>query len=431
MSRDSKNDEAWQKIFEKHNIINRIESDGRFIITADQIKEFREPRLMTKFDNRGQLPSLFQTNKLSILPITRGSYSISNYKVYHKFEELQTPIIEVPYPDYLQSINWEDISSEATAINVTYITNILSDFLQEEGLVPTVNGRMGSKEFDYFIYNNKLKQDQKIFVKNSQIEVDGGFEGFHALSIIEAKNVLSEDFLVRQLYYPYRLWNKQITKPVRPVYLTYSNNVFSLYEYKFENEMKYNSLKLVNSNRYTLRQDPITLDDLLSIFKSVQFVEEDRETPFVQADSFYRVINMCELLFQRDYLTSNDIVLEYGFTDRQSDYYFNAGKYLGLMKKNREENEIRVILTELGKKTMQMTIKDRNLTYARLILSHKVFHRIFDYYLNQQSFPDTNTYVEIMKEHNLNIGEGRYEMYKRRSSSITGWINWVFNLIRY
>ncbi len=34
----------------------------------------------------------------------------------------------------------------------------------------------------------------KFDVKNSQIEIDGGYEGLESLSLIEAKNSLSKDF---------------------------------------------------------------------------------------------------------------------------------------------------------------------------------------------------------------------------------------------
>ena len=430
MSRDNKNDEAWLKLFNKHHILDRIDSDGQYIITADQIKEFREPRLMTKFDNRSQLPLLFQKHKLSILPLTRGSYSISNYSVYHRFEEIESPIIEVSYPDYIQSINWEDITSESTAINVAYISNMLSHFLNDEGLLPTVNGRMGSKEFNYYINNKKLKCDQAICVKNSQIEIDGGFEGLRSLSLIEAKNVLSEDFLVRQLYYPYRLWNTQVTKQVRPVYLTYSNNVFTLYEYAFEDINHYNSLKLINSSRYALKQEPITLDDIMNIYLRSSHVFEDPQIPFIQANSFYRIINLCELLYERTSMSSKEIAEEFGFAERQSDYYYNAGRYIGLFEKVRDEEGIKVILSTVGRSLMKMTVKERNLKLTSRILEHRVMHEIFGFYLYYQEFPDINHLVSIMKKHNVNIESDSLDMYFRRASSITGWIKWIFSLIR-
>ena len=67
----SKNNKAWNDLFEKYNIIDAIEVNGFFEITADQIKESgREPRLMTKFDSSENLPSIFAENSLAILPIT-------------------------------------------------------------------------------------------------------------------------------------------------------------------------------------------------------------------------------------------------------------------------------------------------------------------------------------------------------------------------
>lgn len=40
---------AWEQLFEKYSILDVVREHGNFIITAKQIKEFREPRLMTKF----------------------------------------------------------------------------------------------------------------------------------------------------------------------------------------------------------------------------------------------------------------------------------------------------------------------------------------------------------------------------------------------
>lgn len=82
-----KNDAAWECLFEKYRILDKIEREGQYIITADEIRKFREPRLMTKFDHKINLPAIFQNNGLSILPITRGEYIISSFSAYELFEE--------------------------------------------------------------------------------------------------------------------------------------------------------------------------------------------------------------------------------------------------------------------------------------------------------------------------------------------------------
>ncbi len=71
----TKNDIHWEILFDKMQILKRIKTDGFFEITAAEIKTQgkREARLMTKFDYYSQLPVLFKENKLSVLPLTRGT----------------------------------------------------------------------------------------------------------------------------------------------------------------------------------------------------------------------------------------------------------------------------------------------------------------------------------------------------------------------
>ena len=79
----------WNNIFEKYKILEQIDKDGKFEISSSQINEFKEARLMTKFDNASQLPQIFKENELSILPITRGNYIIAPMDIFYKF-----PMIE-------------------------------------------------------------------------------------------------------------------------------------------------------------------------------------------------------------------------------------------------------------------------------------------------------------------------------------------------
>ena len=38
--------EAWEKLIEKYDIINKVATDGVFHIKASEIKEFKEPRIL-------------------------------------------------------------------------------------------------------------------------------------------------------------------------------------------------------------------------------------------------------------------------------------------------------------------------------------------------------------------------------------------------
>lgn len=55
----SKNDVAWQSIFQEEDIIPSIQRDGYFYISSEKINKYREARLMTKFDHQVQLPKIF------------------------------------------------------------------------------------------------------------------------------------------------------------------------------------------------------------------------------------------------------------------------------------------------------------------------------------------------------------------------------------
>lgn len=437
----TKNDKAWEKLFEKYNIIQEIEDKGYFTITSTQINEFREARLMTKFDNQKTLPQLFKDNKLSILPISANSYILANFKLYENIPSIETPIEFKEFPSYIESIDYNKINSEAIALNCAYISKIIKDFLDEENeeteILPTVDGKMSSGKFEFKVENNITADNYFISVDRSGIEIDAGYETAHSLVLVEAKNVIADDFLIRQLYYPFRLWKDKVTKKVRPVFMQYSNGIFNLYEYEFKDPNNYNSLELIKSKRYSIvsqEEMEITLDDILEIDKTITFVNEP-EVPFPQADSFERVISLLEMLNIDTIKSKEEITEEFKFDPRQTDYYFNAGKYLGFLEEDKvivEENGINVEknaikLSYKGKKLFNISYKNRQLEYVKSILEHKVFNNVFRDCIEFYQMPMKTKIMEYMQGANLyNISSE--ETFRRRASTISGWINWILNL---
>lgn len=415
-------DDKWREIFDKLNVAEQINENGLFYITADQIREFKEPRLMTKFDTKKSLPEVFD-NKYGILPVTRSKFVIGEFELHKKFPDsnINKMITHVKLPDYYESINVKDISSEAVAINVMGITPILDDFLGEERLVQTISGRMGSGEFDFKI--GSKNNIHSISVKNSMIEIDGGFENRNIFTIIEGKNVVHEDFIIRQLYYPYRLWHNRLTKPVKTVFMVYSNNIFRLLEYEFLNICDYNSISLLREKYYSLEDIEIKLEDIEKIYKKVK-IKPEPDVTFVQADSFDKVISLIEHLNEKA-LTLAEIAELFGFRIRQSDYYFNACKYLGLAYKKEDGDGIkRVYLSADGKRILKLPYKQRQLEYVRLILEHQIFNDIFKTANEAKRYPDKRVVINKMRELSL-CSES---LLSRRSSTVISWIRWIFNL---
>ena len=423
---ESKNNTNWEKLFDKYDILTKIGNEGKYFINANEINEFREARLMTKFDHKSQLPSLFADNDLSILPITRGKYLIAPFETFHHFEKtVSKSIIKVDFPNYLQSLDHKNITSESTAINCAFVCDILEDFIEDEELKPTVNGRMSSDSFAFDI--NTKTGLLNVAVSNSQIEIDGGYEGLSTLSLIEAKNYISNDFLVRQLFYPFKLWETKISKKIKPVFLTYTNGIFHLREYLFDKTDHYNSIQLIKENRYIIREAPITAEIIHKILSNIKVVEEPN-LPFPQADSFERIINLCELLEEKSTLSKEEITQNYDFDERQTNYYTDAGRYLGIIEKTKIDDQIIYCLTKRGVDLFKFTIAERQLEFVKLILSHKVFNFALDLYFKHYESPSKEAIVDLMKNSGLYKVESESTFY-RRSSTISSWINWIMGLI--
>ncbi len=402
--------------------MEEIQRQGQFVISAGQIKEYREPRLMTKFDHRVNLPAIFSQNRLAILPISRGDYVISSFEAYRQFEAPEVKIQRVSIPAHLQSLSPPFLVSEAIALNCAAACGVLTDFLEEETLVPTVNGRMGSGGFGFFI--NTQNGKRYVRVNQAQLEIDAAYEGAGCLALLEAKRDLADDFLIRQLYYPFRLWNSRVTKTVKPVFMVFTNGVFYFYQYAFEDPEDYNSLRLVKQKNYGIATG-VSLADLESLLNAAR-VETEPSVPFPQANSMPRLINLMELLAGRP-MEKADITAEYAFDKRQTNYYTDAGRYLGLLEKARGPGGILFQLTPLGKKLMTMGYRERQLALVAAILKHKAFWEVLRLRLQYGEMPSTGAIVAVMREAGLYRVEAG-STFTRRASTIAGWVEWMISL---
>ena len=137
---------------------------------------------------------------------------------------------------------------------------------------------MSSGSFEFGIDSVSDDNPLRLQVKNSQIEIDGGYEGISSLSLIEAKTSISDDFLVRQLYYPFRLWTERVSKTVRSIFLIYFNGIFHLYQYRFEDPANYNTIHLVKQRQYSLERKDISIDDIHELLVSTECIAEQQGT---------------------------------------------------------------------------------------------------------------------------------------------------------
>lgn len=418
-------DKAWEILFDRHKILQNVQQNGFFEIKAKEIKKEREPRLMAKFDHYSNLPKLFKDNGLSILPISRSSYVIGEFDVYEKvnYNQKLKPI-QVSFPSDITTIDPTNLYSESSALHCAHVTGMMEDILGEQSF-QTISGRMSSKEFDFNI-RTRAGVDQLINIKNSQVEIDGGYESQSQFMIVEAKNETVDDFLVRQIYYPYRLWSEKTHKEVKPVFFTYSNDIFSFFVYEFTDPKRYNSLKLVEQRDYIIAHEELELEDIVEVFQTVQ-VQPEPAIPFPQADSFPRIVDLLGLLVEDD-LSKGHITRNYDFDERQTNYYTTAGMYLGLIERYTDENKnVMFRLSRAGREIMRQRTKDKFLSLAKSILAHEPFKQVLAEYFQNGLPPERDRVVEIMKRCNLyNVNSD--STYYRRASTVISWINWILEL---
>jgi hypothetical protein len=422
----TKNDQAWQELFDKYSILEAIQYSGRFEIEAGTINTVREARLMAKFDHFINLPQIFKENHLTILPVSRSKYVIGKFESYLsvRYDDVATSMITPPR--FIESIKYNNLYSESLALHYAYLAGIMDDIAGEPTFL-TVSGRMSSNKFDFNLRNVETKQLAPIKVDNSQCEIDGGFESKNSFIIVEAKNYTVEDFLIRQLYYPYRLWEAKFKKTIIPVFMTYSNDCFSFFIFCFERKDEYNSIKLVKQLKYAVAPDKIELRDIISVFHNAK-IKTEPAIPFPQADRFERVMDLLGLLYENE-LTKDFITQNYQFDARQTDYYTNAAIYLGLIRKYRGQTEIFYSLTDLGRRIMSFNFKNKYLSLVKCILEHEVFYKVLGRYFVLNSIPDKQDIGDIMRSSYIyGVSADSHNTIERRAQTVLSWIDWILGL---
>jgi hypothetical protein len=421
----TKNDVAWEQLFEKYSILDIVKRNGCFEINSSQINEFRESRLMSKFDHCANLPEIFKANSLSILPISRFRYVIGNFESHYNLNSIAVETELVTFPGNIQSINFTDLYSESIALNCAHITGIIDILLGEKSFL-TVSGRMSTRQFNFQINNVKdINCPYNISVDNSQCEIDAGFESQHSLMLIEAKNYSIKDFLIRQLYYPYRLWESRLSKKILPTLMTFSNDVFSFFIFEFENLNSYNSLRLLSCRKFIIEPEPILRDDIAGLLSFIDIEDEPTNIPLPQADSFERIVDLVSLLFNKS-LTKDEITENYQFDIRQTQYYTDAARYLGLVEKynNTDTGEIAFKLTARADEIFSKNHKQKYLALIERILKHRAFLETFMATLELGKLPSLSQVTSIIQGARTDIGIATAQ---RRARTVRSWVDWIWD----
>ena len=419
--------QSWQVLFARHQIPEQVQQHGLYRIHADAINTVREARLMAKFDERHQLPEIFRMHNLAILPINRGEYVIGTFETFqaHNYQRIEHPPRPL-YVPHLDSLSLETIHSEPQILSILYNAGVWSDISGHTTIYPTIAGRRASGMFSFTIKSTNQHSDFTIDVANAQIEMDATYETNDAIYVCEAKNRHVSELNIRQLYYPYRFWQQHTRKPVIPISIIYSNATFYVSQYQFQQTGHFNSLTLVQHYVYTLDHRKITYTTINEMLAEVhQHTVDVPDVPFPQADNFALICRLIERLNQAD-MSIDEIVAFTGYVARQSDYYTNAGRFLGFIEKVKSTTTVRYTLSKRGKQLMAQPPYQQRQTLIRAIIQHEPFTTLVRDMVRLHGIPNSERICAILYQH---FAHGKRAIagstVGRRAQTVQAWLQWI------
>lgn len=248
------NSKSWQKIADDYEI-EKHDFSKPFFLSAEQIKKSvqnfeqtteKEVRILCKQDSREDRPDVFVKHNLFILPVKNGEYIILKGDGYVNVPEIKSKPIE--YKSKLDfNLDTSEIGdSEMQHLDKAYASSIIRTFMDDPSLVLTIRGRKYTPKITFNVGKQNIKTE------SVQTEVDAGYEGKNQVVLIEAKNSLTNNIIIRQLYYPFRQWQTHTKKVVKTLFFEkeHSTNIYNIWQFEFIDPNDYLSIKLTKTARY-------------------------------------------------------------------------------------------------------------------------------------------------------------------------------------
>jgi len=395
----------WEKIFAEKKL--DLSEDLHFI-TADEIKliSHAEPRIMAKMDSSADLPDVFKRNGYFLLPVKNGRYAIVRGSGFHKLEEkgeIDSHTSRIKF----QLTTAGRGSSEMQYLDYSFNSGALEKIIGIEPLYQSIRGREFSKAFDFYVGKTHLE------TASVQLEVDSGLEGEDSIVLIEAKVNKPEDFIIRQLFYPFNHFKKIApNKKIIPVFFTYEpkQELYTFWIYEFTNPQNYNSISLKEVKSFKIvTEHALQLDDI----KPKGLVQYKDLIP--QANDLDKVV---ELVFKtsegfNDY---KQIAQYFGFDERQSSYYREAAEALGLVFTQKGKYH----LTETGKALVKLPTDKRNVFIVELLSDFNLVKKGLDLLKIDGKLEQSDLEKIIASGSNLSG-----TTIPRRASSLMSWFKWI------
>ncbi len=400
--------DAWEKIF---GALNLDATQDQHIITAKQIKEIGgcEPRLMAKMDSSEDVPPIMKRHGYFLLPVSRSTYTIIRGDGFHRLEANQKQATE-----FVSQIKFNLVTNGRNTSEMQYLdycsnAGLIEEVIGRGKLYPMIRGREGSGEHLFTVSDNQVE------LKNAQIEVDLGLEGQDSIVLLEAKSKTPQDFIIRQLYYPYKKFSTNyINKQVSPIFFTYDQGqeTYNFWKYRFEDPTDYNSISLIGCDSYLIREEnTVQLSDIAD----QNLIIGAQKNIIPQANDLDKVQRLIYLVSQ-GVTSAIEIAKSFDFAPRQSSYYREAAEALGFVSFNGREYS----LTDAGQLLVSLDTEHRNILFAKAVNEFELFKQCISILQSKGSLSRHD--IESIITINSTLSGSTIP---RRAASIESWLKWV------
>lgn len=396
------NDKAWAEAFACFDIPQKVQAKGFFDVTSDELRAFREPRLMCKIDFKSQTPVPLANHNLSILAIENKLYRIAPTNTFISIDSSKlpkTPSTIFKVPTWLRS--FDKITNEARALDCAYACGMIADLQNTSETFPSIRGRMFSKDFSFSLEAPTRTIEYPI--KSVQIEIDAGYESPSEIVLVEGKMGMSDNLSIRQLIYPQKhieTLGKSVTTYVmffRPpgdfFFIPFRTEPIS---YLDAENAKYFKLVQEQPKLKMWRMSDIKIDNALTGF----------DAPFPQANNFERILEALWKLDETPNQNAEDLFAEFDLTSRQYGYYANALIWLGVA----QDYYGNLGLTSLGREIVKLPVHEQLQRLAEIVFSNEIAH----------AFLSSKT-PTISQEARTRAGLRSESTFIRRMSTIRSW----------
>jgi len=310
-------------------------------------------------------------------------------------------------------------NSESQHIDYSFHIGLVERFANVAGLYQTIRGRKRMPAVNF-----RVGEIGPIEVKAGvQIEVDSGCEGREDVLLIEAKTGRPLDFIIRQLFYPYRKWRIEVPqKRIRPWFFCSTDigtkRLYEFWEYEFTDDNQYQSLKLKRGHAFLVEptRKRLTVDEMLRAHVAGKPRPELWNVP--QADTFERVAEI-PLLVAQGINTSRKVATHYNFDPRQSSYYRQAAEFLGLVSSDKEYN---YVLTDLGREYSNLPADERRQLLAGILAHFPPMRATLEASERTGKRGMSKKEIAALIERNSKIGASTP---RRRASTLLAWLRWL------